>query len=292
MPVPAQNSDLGVAFITVSYGSGEALRNFLASLRQFHGDSVPVVVVDNKPDDENVLAIAQSFGAAYLAQPLNPGYGAAMNAGVRYLEASDTSASFYFFCNPDVIFLEEAAAALVHFIRSDARIGAIAPRVLNEDGTTFASARNIPSIGTGVGHALLSKIWPTNPWTRIYTSASNYEKARDAGWLSGAAVMVRDDVFRSLNGWDESYFMYFEDVDLGWRIANSGLRNRYEPSIALTHTGAHSTRKHKTSIERAMTESSIRFMRKRYPGPLRAPLRWTIVLGLKIRGWHRMRLTA
>ncbi len=290
------------AVVTVSYGSGEVLEAFLASLRQFHGDALPVVVVDNKPDHENVAELAERFGASYVALPENPGYGAGMDAGVRALTVergagggsspSTRSASghdAYFFCNPDVRFAEETVLSLARVMLADPRIGSIGPRVLNDDGTVYSSARNIPSVRTGIGHALFGKLWKGNPWSRAYTAAADHDGARAAGWLSGAAVMVGADVYREIGGWDDAYFMYFEDVDLGYRIGLAGYENRYEPSVAVTHSGAHSTQKHAAVVERAMTESAIRFMRKRYAGFWAAPLRWAIVLGLRVRGRLRLR---
>lgn len=276
----------GVAVVTVSYGSGEALEVFLRSLREFHGDDLAVMVVDNKPDEENVEALSARFGAGYLPLSHNPGYGAGMNAGVAALgEAFDA----YFFCNPDVRFLTETAAALSGPLIDGPRIGSIGPRLLNEDGTVYPSARNIPSVGTGIGHALFGRIWPRNPWTRKYQDAANYTEARPAGSLSGAAVMVKRTVFEEIGGWDETYFMHFEDIDLGFRIGLAGYENRFEPAVSLEHSGAHSTKKHAAVVERAMTASAIRFMSKRYPGAWNAPLRWLITTGLHFRGAIKIR---
>lgn len=285
-----------VAIITVSYGSSEVLDEFLRSLREWHGEDIAVAVVDNKPGEEGVENLAARYNARYVPLPENPGYGAGMSAGVRALESENDSDTengsefdAYFFCNPDARFIEEAAFTLAQTMLDGRRIGSIGPRVLNDDGTLYSSARNIPSIGTGVGHALFGKIWKSNPWSRAYTAEADYDRARPAGWLSGSAVMVRRDVYREIGGWDDDYFMYFEDVDLGWRIGRAGYQNRYEPSVSLVHSGAHSAKKHVARVERAMTQSAIRFMRKRYAGVAATPLRWAIVLGLRLRGWLRLR---
>ncbi len=289
MPAASINDHLRVGVVTVSYGSGEALEPFLASLREHHGDSVAVVVVDNKPEgDDGVSRIAERHGALYLALPSNPGYGAGMNAGVRALTASlspsDAAFDAFFFCNPDVIFTAPSIAELAISLFEDPRAGSIGPRTLNEDGSVYPSARNIPSIGTGVGHALFGRIWPSNPWSRAYKNASDYDERRVAGWLSGAAVMVKGTVNNEIGGWDEGYFLHFEDIDLGYRIGLAGYSNVFEPAVTVVHSGGHSLKKHSAMAERAMTASAIRFMKKRYSGALRAPLRWAIVAGLRVRG--------
>lgn len=274
----------------MSYGSGSVLATFLQSIRDFEG-SIPVVVVDNKPDGENVRLLAEQFDAYYVALPDNPGYGAGMNAGVAALRKACPQWSFdaFFFCNPDVKFLGPVVNKLAHVLDEDPALGSIGPRLLNEDGSTYPSARNIPSIGTGTGHALFSGIWPRNPWSRAYQNADNYETRRASGSLSGAAVMLKSSVFDIIGGWDEAYFMHFEDIDLGWRIGRAGYSNIYEPSVAVEHLGAHSTKKHAVVVEQAMTKSAVRFMSQRYSGWWNAPLRWAIISGIKFRGALRVR---
>ena len=289
MPAASPSDRPRIGVVTVSYGSGDALEPFLASLREHHDDSVAVVVVDNKPEgDDGVLRIAERHDALYVALPTNPGYGAGMNAGVRALTASlspaDAAFDAYFFCNPDVIFTAPSIAELAISLFEDARVGSIGPRTLNEDGSTYPSARNIPSVGTGVGHALFGRVWPSNPWSRAYKNASDCDERRVAGWLSGAAVMVKGSVNDEIGGWDEGYFLHFEDIDLGYRIGLAGYANVFEPAVTVVHSGGHSLKKHSAMAERAMTASAIRFMKKRYSGALRAPLRWAIVAGLRVRG--------
>ncbi len=289
MPAASPSDRPRVGVVTVSYGSGEALEPFLSTLREHHGESVAVVVVDNKPEGEDdVSRIAARHDALYVGLPTNPGYGAGMNAGVRALTASlgpaDAAFDAYFFCNPDVIFTAPSIAELAISLFKDARAGSIGPRTLNEDGSTYPSARNIPSVGTGVGHALFGRVWPSNPWSRAYKNASDYDERRVAGWLSGAAVMVKGSVNDEIGGWDEGYFLHFEDIDLGYRIGLAGYANVFEPAVTVVHSGGHSLKKHSAMAERAMTASAIRFMKKRYSGVLRAPLRWAIVAGLRVRG--------
>lgn len=279
-----------VGVVTVSYGSREALDPFLASLRARHGDAVPVVVVDNKPGDDGVSDVAAAHGALYVPLPSNPGYGAGMNAGVRALDAAASEPfDAYFYCNPDVLFTEPTIYELAASLLGDERAGSIGPRTLNDDGSIYPSAREVPSVGTGVGHALFGRVWPGNPWSRAYKNASNYGARRTAGWLSGAAVMVKHSVNDEVGGWDEGYFLHFEDIDLGYRIGLAGYENVFDPAVTVSHSGGHSLKKHSAMVERAMTASAIRFMGKRYSGFWRAPLRWAITAGLRLRGALRGR---
>lgn len=280
-------SDFRIAVVTVSYGSGPELEAFLASLRRHEGADLAVAVVDNKPDTESVQGIAERFGASYLALPNNPGYGAGMNAGARLLAAELPVGEAFdavFVCNPDVEFVEPVVQQLATKLMSSELIGSVGPALLNEDGSVYPSARNIPSISTGVGHALFGRVWPANPWSKAYKNALDNSQEREAGWLSGAAVMVRGSVWQDISGFDEDYFLNFEDIDLGYRIGLAGYHNVYVPAKRVRHTGAHSTDKHAELAERAMHDSAVRFMRKRYAGFFASPIRWFSVLGLRVRG--------
>jgi N-acetylglucosaminyl-diphospho-decaprenol L-rhamnosyltransferase len=122
-------------------------------------------VVDNNPMSGGAEDNAQAHGAEYLAFPSNPGYGGAMNAGVRLLPPS---VEWVLLVNPDIELGPDSIGILVAHGGTSADIGAIGPRIRNDDGSTYPSARAIPSLRTGIGHAMLGPVWPGNPWTRAY----------------------------------------------------------------------------------------------------------------------------
>ena len=269
-----------VGVVTVSYSSFEVLEGFLSSLARALSTRPEVVVVDNAADAA-VATLSRRVGAAYLARPENPGYGAAINAGV---DALPGSVEWVLVSNPDVVLHGGAVDRLLAVGRSDARIGSIGPRVLNGDGSTYPSARAIPSLRTGVGHALFANIWLDNPWSRAYRDTSaDPERARSAGWLSGSCLLVRRSAFAEIGGFDEKFFMYFEDVDLGLRLGRADYLNWFEPSAVVTHSGAHSTSAHSAAMVAAHHRSARLFIAKKYPGLWLSPVRAILQVGLAIR---------
>jgi N-acetylglucosaminyl-diphospho-decaprenol L-rhamnosyltransferase len=134
-----------------------------------------------------------------------------------------------------------------------------------------------------VGHALLTGVWPRNPWTRAYRADESQPGERTVGWLSGSCVLLRRSAFDAVGGFDEGYFMYFEDVDLGFRLGRAGWSNLYVPSARVVHTGAHSTATESARMLKAHHDSAYRYLQKKYPGALLAPLRWSLRLGLTVR---------
>jgi N-acetylglucosaminyl-diphospho-decaprenol L-rhamnosyltransferase len=275
-----------VAVITVSFGSERVLPLFLDSLPHSTARALTVIVADNRPDDSTpVRTQAEAAGATYFPLPANLGYGGAINAAVRELDAG---VEWLLISNPDVVLHEGAIDALLRRAHGDTTIGAVGPAIYTAEGALYPSARAVPSLRTGVGHALFANIWLNNPWSRAYRNGGNdvadgATVPRDAGWLSGACLLVRRSAFEQIRGFDSGYFMYFEDVDLGYRLTRAGFRNVYEPAAGVTHTGAHSTETDADAMLQAHHDSAKRFLSRKYSGPLLWPVRKALGLSLSVR---------
>lgn len=269
-----------VGFVTVSYGSESELPGVIGSARAASSRPLAVVVADNHPAG-TAREATEATGGRYLALPDNPGYGSAINRAVATL---DPGIEWVVVSNPDVRWGVGSIDGLIQAVDADPAIAAAGPAILNDDGTVYPSARQIPSLRTGVGHALFANLWLENPWTRAYRRSDDVAPVeRDAGWLSGAGFVIRRAAFESLDGFDEGYFMYFEDVDLGYRIGRAGWRSRYVPSVTAMHGGGHSTADESEAMIAAHHASASRFLRAKYPGPVLAPIRWSLDLGLRVR---------
>ena len=271
-----------LAVVTVSFGSERVLAPFVESVAAASREPVAIVVADNKAGAEgDVREFAEKRGLQYVPVPGNPGYGAAVNAAVDVLPAS---VQWVLVSNPDVVLGTGSIDTLLATAGGDERIGSVGPQVRTAEGTVYPSARAVPSLRTGVGHALFVNLWAANPWTRAYrrdTEAT--EQRRDTGWLSGACVLVRRSAFSELGGFDEGFFMYFEDVDLGYRLGKAGYRNVYEPGAVVIHSGAHSTTTDSARMITTHHESARRFLGKKYAGVMLWPIRAGLRLGPGVR---------
>jgi N-acetylglucosaminyl-diphospho-decaprenol L-rhamnosyltransferase len=272
------------AIVTVTYNSSAEIDGFLSSALTASDQPTDVVVVDNASiDADDTRAIAEKYGAHFIGLSTNDGYGSGMNIGVRAaLEANEIG--HVLISNPDVVLSPGSLDRLAEILERDAGVGAVGPRILTESGETYPSARELPSLSSGVGHALLGKVWPQNPWTRAYhNSQTQFRQTGDVGWLSGACLVLRARAFTELGGFDERFFMYFEDVDLGRRLREAGWQNRYLSSVEVVHMGARSTSQAASAMLAAHHASAYRYLSGRYPRPIQAPLRWALKLGLWIR---------
>ncbi|GLK17672.1 glycosyltransferase family 2 protein [Herbiconiux flava] len=274
-----------IAVVTVSYDSAAVLGPFLDSVPAAAARTeLDVVVADNKPGSParaEVERLVADAGGRYLPMTGNVGYGHAINEAVASLGGDH---EFVLVSNPDVVLAPGSVDVLVDTMLELDDAGAIGPKILESDGSAYPSARSVPSIRNGIGHALFANVWPANPWTRSYRlEIGENPVRRDAGWLSGSCFLVRREVFDALGGFDTGYFMYFEDVDLGYRIGQAGWRNVYEPAAEVLHTGAHSTTTESARMLQAHHDSAKRFLAKKYSGPLWWPLRAVLSLGLGVR---------
>ena len=121
------------------------------------------------------------------------------------------------------------------------RAGALGPLIRDPDGTVYPSARHQPSLVRGGMHAVVGPFWKTNPWTAAYRQDRQEPSERPVGWLSGSCLLLRRAAFDEVSGFDERYFMYMEDVDLGDRLGRAGWQNVYVPSAEVLHDKGHAT---------------------------------------------------
>lgn len=271
-----------LAIITVAHRSSSVLDEFITSARTASSGEFELHIADNSlgQDPELKSVLARHSWAILHELPTNDGYGAAVNAVVATVSAD---VRWIVIVNPDVSFSPGSLDTLVDATRRHPSGGAFGPTILTPDGDVYPSARSQPSLRTGIGHAIAHPIWPDNPWSRRYLLHDREHRERTAGWLSGACMLVSIDAFHAVGGFDERFFMYFEDVDLCRRLSLEGWENIYVPESVVTHTGAHSTGKSRERMIRAHHDSAYLFLETRYSGPWLAPVRFLLRLGLAVR---------
>jgi len=270
-----------VSIVSVSYYSLDCVDPFLESVLLASTSTVPTTVVNNAPDDREIgPALADRDRVRLVEAGSNLGYGAGMNLGTRESGHPD----WFLLANPDLTFEPGAIDELVRVGESDSTIGAVGPLIYTAGGEVYPSARRLPSLRDGIGHALFGLIWKSNPWTRAYLAdREDPPVQREAGWLSGACLLVRREAFEAVGGFDDKFFMYFEDVDICARMHHTGWRIVYAPSAVITHTGGHSTQAANRTMIGIHHESAYKYLAARYRAWYLAPLRFALLVGLRVR---------
>lgn len=276
------DSEATTRAVVVTYDSDLFLETLVESIPAASTRAVPLTVVDNASTDGTVDYVARQEGIQLIHSGQNLGYGGAANLGVR-----ETSEDWIIIANPDVRFTAGAIDALMETASRWPKAGVLGPQILTPDNRIYPSARELPTLGRGIGHAVFGWWWPRNPWTAGYRREREAPRERTAGWLSGACLLVRREAFESVNGFDESYFMYFEDTDFCERLSMAGWDVVYAPAATVEHHGAHSTSRDLSRMSRVHHDSAYRYLSRHYPGPSWAPVRWTLKASL----WSRYQLS-
>jgi len=277
--VPGDPTTPALRVVAVTYSPGDALAGFVGSLSTATTLPVDVVLADNGSTDGVPEQVAAEHAHVRLLRTGgNLGYGAAVNAGL-----ADVREGYALVANPDVRFEPGSVDELLAVARRWPRAATVGPGIRTPEGELYPSARDLPRLSTGVGHALLGWVWPANPWTARYRRERETPRERPAGWLSGSCLLVDLAAFHSVGGFDPGYFMYFEDVDLAERLGRRGWLNVYAPSAVVVHEGGHSTRREPHRMQRAHHTSALRYLSGQYPGRRNAGLRAALRLGLGAR---------
>ncbi|GAA1312721.1 glycosyltransferase family 2 protein [Saccharothrix xinjiangensis] len=271
----------GLAVVTVTYSPGETLETFLSTLATATTRPVSVVLADNGSTDGVPERAAEAHDhVTFLPTGGNLGYGAAANRGVASLP---DDVGWVVVANPDLSWGESSLDKLLEAAKRWPRGGAFGPLIREPSGAVYPSARLLPALGRGLGHAVLGPVWSGNPWTQAYRQETASVEERTAGWLSGSCLLMRREAFDSVEGFDPRYFMYFEDVDLGDRLGRAGWLNVYVPDAEVVHIGGHSTRNASARMLAAHHSSAYRYLADRHAGVAWAPLRLAVRTGLGLR---------
>lgn len=271
-----------LAIVVVTYSPGDQLRRFVDSLDR-HYPRARLILSDNGSTDGVPQEVATSRpNTELLIDMSNPGYGAAVNAAAR---ASASRVDWLLICNPDVELGERSIEALHAALVQEPRAASAGPRILNTDGSVYPSARRLPSLRVGIGHALFVNGWPGNPWTRRYlqSNVAKSETTTPSGWLSGACLLVRARAFADVGGFDDDFFMYFEDVDLGRRFGEAGWLNLFVPSAQVVHVGGVTANQYRERTLRAHHHSAYLYLTKKYPQVWLRPMLWAVRFALAVR---------
>ena len=277
-----------LSVVTVTYNPGRHLPALVESLGTATQRPTLLVCADNGSTDGVAQQLAEHHeDVVYLPTGGNIGYGPAINEAARALAAQraagEIDTDYFLVVNPDVEFTAGSIDHLITCADASPRAGAVGPRIEEADGSAYPSAREVPNLVTGIGHAVLYSFWPGNPFSKAYKAGEDLSRRREAGWLSGSCLLVRWEAFDAIGGFDERYFMYFEDIDFGDRLTRAGWENIFTPDAVIAHDQGHSAKKYSAVTVPAHHNSAYRFQADRHPYWWQAPVRAVLWAGLKGR---------
>ena len=272
---------MSTAVLIVNYRTYDALTRCLVSLAPHLTQDDEVVVVDYESDGvELARAVEGSTSVISLPRADNRGFAAGIN-----LAAASSRAPFLLLLNPDTVVEGPVLRMLESWLTSHREAGVVGPRVLNADGTVQPSARRFPGVTTLLGGRTtwLTRRFPKNWLSKRNLLAQDSKEPVDVDWVSGSCLMTRRDVFDSVGGFDDGFFLYWEDADYCRRVAQAGFRIVYVPTAPVRHVGGASAEHNLTNAIRAFHASAFRLYWKHasIAGRLAAPV---ARVGLWLRG--------
>jgi GT2 family glycosyltransferase len=218
----------------VSWNTGTELDRCLASLPAALGDlAAEVVVVDNASRDGSAEVAERRPGVRVVRNPANVGYARAMNTALVGSDAPALAA-----VNPDTVVPPGALATLVGRLLARPDVGLVAPRLVHLDGGTQHSAYRFPSPAVALATALPVRAQRGRLGRRLGLEPAGPPVApTDVDWAIGAVHVIRAAALDGRAPYDERWFMYGEDIELCWWLAQRQWRRRYEADVVVPHEG-------------------------------------------------------
>ena len=252
-----------VSVIIVTYESRDFIDACLESIfrtsREWIADCY---IVDNASQDGTTERILGSFpGVQLIANSENLGFGRAVN-----IAAQRCTGEFLLILNPDTIAQPEAATELVQFLRYRPQAGACGPKVISPNGRfRNDSRRGFPTPLNAFGYfSGLDRLFPqSRTFGGYHRRWLSPEREVVTDCLSGSCLLIRRSVYESVGGFDEDYFLFGEDIDLCWKIKQSGWETWFIPAAVVVHAKGASMRFVPLTARREFYRSMRLFIEKR-----------------------------
>ena len=230
-----------LSILIVTYNSRPFVDALLDGLaRQIDGLNAEVVLVDNASHDGTADAVAERHpGVRLVRSSQNLGFAAGNNLAARHAKGR-----VLLLLNPDALPARGCVARGLALMNGDAGVGLAGARLLADDGSTQPSARMFPTLmQEAIVLSGLAARFPRSRWLgRLDRTWADPAHAAPVDWVPGAFALVRHDLFDRLGGFDERFFLYYEEVDLCRRIQAAGFRVQYWPELRVHHIGGVSAR--------------------------------------------------
>jgi N-acetylglucosaminyl-diphospho-decaprenol L-rhamnosyltransferase len=208
-----------ISYIIVTYNSAATITACLDSLKKLSGE---IIVVDNSSEDETVSKIEKYKQVVLIRSKDNLGFSKGCNLG-----AKQAKGDIFVFLNPDANINSEDFETKIFKNFEDEKIGALGPKFLYPDGSNQKTVRNLPTIVNAFKEYIL----------RIKNSYDFYvpERRSEVEVILGACIVIKTFLFKKIGGFDERFFMYYEDITLCKKVRELGYKVVFDPEIQVEH---------------------------------------------------------
>ena len=279
-----------LSIIIVSYKGWGRLTKCLEALKSFTGKNFTseVIVVDNRSDDETLFNIEKQFPKfRFIHNQVNGGFANGCNLGSKSADGE-----FLLFLNPDTVASESEVEKLLDIAKQNPTYRVLSCRQVNEKGKESMAFGSFPHLLnlTGLQRAIFRRRVPESVNVLSKPSATGESRKPDItfpDWISGSVVMIRKNTFQNISGFDEDFWMYYEDVDLCRRVRNISLEVAFCRNITIEHNHGGSSRINLKTASLTKTEVQISrhlYISKHNSGSERVMIQTFLVMNNLISG--------
>lgn len=250
-----------VSIITVNYKVKDKLLASIDSVVQSKPvTKYEIIVIDNSRDEELEFALKKNYKAVKYIPNKNTGFGAGNNLGAR-----EAHGQLLIFLNPDTVVGKYAIDNLVKFYQNNKMNGIAAPILLGKDGKPYQQgSRELTPLRALFVLSFINKFFPNNPVSKKYFLRDWDKKSVvDVDVAPGTAFIISKLLFNKLNGFDEKFFLFFEEFDLCRRVRKAGYKINIMPEAKVMHYWGESTKQNK-DIKKIFSESRFYYFRKHF----------------------------
>jgi GT2 family glycosyltransferase len=252
-----------LSIIIVNYNTRDLLAQTIQSVQQHVTTDYEIIVVDNDSQDGSVEYIKKCYPSVKLiASNKNLGFAAGNNLGF-----ASALGEFVFFLNPDTIVKDSSVDELVHELELHPEYGIVAPKLVYGDGSLQRSIRPFYSFWSSLfDNRFLNPVLSQFPNASIvFPFVMNHHENAYVDWVKGAAFMMRSELYRQLNGFDQQFWIYGEEMDLCKRVHKAGYQIYYKADTQITHLEGQSTRQSSEKMFIQNYRAFYQFLAKHYP---------------------------
>lgn len=253
-----------LSIIIVNWNTRDYLKECLLSLKEgLSGIDAEIWVVDNNSADGSVEMLGREFSYVNVIENKNNvGFGRANNQAIK-----KSNAEYILLLNPDTRVKKEAVSLMLSSLKEKENIAIAGPKVLNEDGSIqYECARQYPTAWNQF--MVETTLYKRFPKSRIFGSYLmsywDHKEAREVDCISGSCMMIKRSVLDKVSLFDESFFMYAEDVDLCYRIKKAGYKIWYLADAEIIHYQGRSSHQAPFAMSLAARESMMKYFSKHH----------------------------
>lgn len=237
-----------LSIVILCWNDREVIGNCLRSIfANTHSSDFEVIVCDNGSTDGLVEIIRKHYPkVCVIENKSNLRFAKGNNVGIRA-----SRGEYVLILNPDTIIHDGTLDKMVEFADQHPETGAFGCRVVNSDGSYQESGRPFPSLrGRWIATLQLRSLGYFSDWFLSDTYVGwKGDTPRQVDWLAGCFILLRTDLLQRLGGFDEQFFYYYEDVDLCYRVWQTGYSIIFTPHVTITHLGGQSTKRSPLTFE-------------------------------------------